>query len=64
MEPFYLSVIRLTLKSSYSVASRASGMRRGRGFICTRAVPRGRERARGGGCGDAAPGSGNDFVPY
>ena len=36
----------------------------GRGFIRTRAVPRGRGRARGGGCGDAAPGGfGNGYLP-
>ena len=65
-EPSLSLVIRLTSDlSSSSVASRhVPPPVHGRGFIRTRAVPRGCGRARGGGHGDVAPsGFGNGFLP-
>ena len=65
-EPSFLSVIRLSSDSASSSAAphRTLPPVRGRGFIRTRAVPRGRGRARGGGRGDAAPsGFGNGYLP-
>ena len=61
----YLSVIRLTSDSSSSSATprHTPPLVRGRGFIRTRAVPRERGHARGGGHGDVAPGGfGNNYV--
>ena len=68
-EPSHPLVIRLTSDSSSSSSSSAAPrctppLVRGCGFIRTRAVPRGRGRARGGGHGDAAPGGfGNGYLP-
>ena len=65
-EPSFPSVIHLSSDSaSSSIAPhRTPPPIRGRGFIRTRAVPRGRGRARGGGRGDAAPGGfGNGYLP-
>ena len=65
LEPSYPFVIRLMSDSSSSVASQAPPLGHGRGFIRTRALPRGCGRARGGGCGDDAPGGfGNRFVAF
>ena len=63
-EPSYSSVIQLTSESSSSAKSRVSYLRRGRGFIRTRAVPHGRGRARRGGHGDTFGRVRNGFVPY
>ena len=66
-ELFFSFVIRLSSDSasSSSAASRRTPPPvRGHGFIRTRAVPRGRGRARGGRHGDAAPGGfGNGYLP-
>ena len=65
-EPSYLSVIRLMSDSSSSSTAphHSPPPVRGRGFIRTCAVPCGRGCARGGGCGDVAPGGfGNGFLP-
>ena len=64
-KPSYPSVIRLTSNSSSSSAARhhASPLVCGRGFIRTRAVPRGHGRARGGERGDVTPGGfGNSYL--
>ena len=65
-KPSHPFVIRLTSdSSSSSVASHHSSPPvRSRGFIRTRAMPCGHGRARGGGCGDVAPGGfGNGYLP-
>ena len=59
-------MIRLTSNSSSSsaVPRHAPPSNHGRGFIHTRAVLRGRGRARGGGHGDVAPsGFENGLLP-
>ena len=64
-EPSYPSVIHLTSDSSSSSAAphHAPPPVHGRGFIRTRAVPRGCGRARGGGRGDVALGGfGNSYL--
>ena len=61
----YPSVIRLTSDSSSSSATprHTPPLVRGGGFIRSRAMPRGRGHARGGGCGDVAPdGFGNGYL--
>ena len=65
-EPSYPSMIRLTSDSSSSSAapSHTPPPVRDRGFIRTRAMPRGRGRARGGGHGDVTlDGFGNGYLP-
>ena len=65
-EPSRPSVIRLTsdLSSSSAASRHMPPLVRGRGFIHTCAVPRGRGRARRGGCGDVAScGFKNGFCP-
>ena len=65
-EPSYSSVIRLTSDSSSSSAapSHTPPPVHGRGLIRICAMPRGRDRARGGGRGDVAPGGfGNGCLP-
>ena len=65
-EPSFPSMIRLSSDSSSSSAAPRYTPPPvcGREFIRTRAIPRGRGRARGGGRGDATPGGfGNDFLP-
>ena len=68
IKPSYSSVIWLSSKSSSSLESVVSKLRQGRGFIRTRAIPRGRGRGRGHahgkGHGDAFGGVGNGFVLY
>ena len=65
-EPSYPSMIRLTSdSSSSSAASRhVPPSVRGRGFIHTHVVPRGRGHAQGGEGGDVAPGGfWNGYLP-
>ena len=67
-EPSFPSVVRLSSDSASSSSAaprRTPPPVRGRGFIRTRAVPRGRGQARGGGRGDAAPGGfRNGYLPF
>ena len=65
-EPSYPSVIHLTSNSSSSSAAplHTPPLVCGRGFIRTRAVPRGHGHARGGGHGDVTLGGfGNGYLP-
>ena len=65
LELSYPSVICLTSDSSASSASLALTPVRGHGFIRTRAVPRRRRHACGGGHEDNAPSSfGNRYLPF
>ena len=58
------SVVRLSSDTSASSAGPTPPPVRGRGFIRTRAIPRGRGRARGGGRSDGpSDGYGNGFLP-
>ena len=68
-EPSRPLVIHLTSDSSSSSSSKAPHHApppiHGRGFIRTHTVPRGCVCARGGGCGDDAPGGfGNGYLPF
>ena len=66
-EPSYHSMIHPTSNSSSFSAAlhHTPPLVRGRGFICTRPVPRGRGRARGEGRGDDAPGGfGNGYLSF
>ena len=62
-KPSYSSVIRLTpdLSSSSATPRHTPPLVHGRGFIRTCAVPRGRGRVQGGGCGPS--GFRNSFLP-
>ena len=66
-EPSFPSVVRLSFDSASSSSAaprRTPPLIRGRRFIRTRVVPRGRGRTRGGGRGDAALGGfGNGYLP-
>ena len=62
--PFVIHLSSDLAFSSSAAPRRTPSLVRGRGFIRTRAVPRGHGRARGGGHGDATPGGfGNDHLP-
>ena len=64
-ESSHPSMIHLSSYSFASLAASTAPPVRGRRFIRTRAVPRGRGRTRGGGCGDNAPGGyGNGYLSF